>query len=90
MVHCYLEVNPGTDMHVFCCACSLTAKPADGDMLVVDMSITSLPGNIVNVSELVTIFPSRHIFTPDNWTMEPNMLVSVKGVCCTHARLVHC
>ena len=59
--------------------CSLTAKPQDGDMLVVDMTITSLPGNVVNITDLVTINPSRHIFSPDNWTLEPNMLVSVKG-----------
>jgi hypothetical protein len=48
-------------------------------MLVVDMTITSLPGNLVNITDLVTISPSRHIFSPDNWTLEPNMLVSVKG-----------
>ena len=72
----------GADFRMTLSRCSLTAKPSDGDVLVVDMSITSLPGNLVNLTELVTISPSRHYFSPDNWTLEPNMLVSVKGACC--------
>lgn len=66
-------------MCVVIAVCSLTASPKQGDMLVVDMSVTSLPGNLVNLTDMVTITPSRHIFSPENWTLEPNMLVSVKG-----------
>ena len=61
-----------------CCARSLTTQPWEGDVLTVRFSITSLPGNPINITDLITISPSELTFTPTNYTFEAPLLVSCK------------
>ena len=60
------------------CVRSLTTKPWEGDVLTVRFSVTSLPGNPVNVTDLISITPSELSFTPANYTIEAPLLVSCK------------
>lgn len=65
---------------VFIC-CSLTVPPAQGEIMVGDFAIDSLPGNPDNLTDYITISPSTVYWAANNFSSEVDLTIDTSSAC---------